>query len=214
MRLRNKPWALDYIQDYPQWASLDPSQWKGRWQERFDTPQPIHLEIGPGKGQFLIQMARRHPEINFIGLERQKNVLVSLLEKQVEDPVGNLQVVLADARLLNQYFQAGELAQIYLNFSDPWPKARHAKRRLTSPQFLEAYRAVLIPQGQIHLKTDNRQLFEYSLLSLNQAGLDFLDLSLDLHARQDPVNIMTEYEERFAGQGQVIYQLKAQFPKE
>lgn len=214
MRVRKKPWADDFINDHQEFIVLEPQQLQGKWQERFAKDQPLAVEIGTGKGQFITEMAKKYPNINFIGIELQTSVIAVALRKLVENPLPNVQLVLTDGADVNEIFATGEVDRIYLNFSDPWPKKRHAKRRLTSPQFLKGYQIVLNPTGDIEFKTDNRGLFEYSLGSFNNYGLVFDDVYLDLHrseANED--NVETEYEQKFSAKGP-IYKLVAHFKTE
>ncbi len=211
MRLRNKPEAPQKIASYPQYIPDQPEEWKGRWSERFENKQPLHIEIGMGKGQFVYQMAKQHPEINYIGIELQTSVIVSALDKQVEDPQPNLQLLHVNGGELTQYFAENEVDRVYLNFSDPWPKTRHEKRRLTYQTFLAVYENILIPNGEIHFKTDNQGLFEYSLVSFSQYGMLLKQVWLDLHQSDYEGNIMTEYEEKFSSRGNRIYRVEAQF---
>ena len=196
MRLRNKPWAKDALAAHPEMVIQNPAEWKGRWHERFGNNNPIHIEIGSGKGQFVSGMARQNPNINYIGIEIQESVLVVALEKALAADVPNLQLLHVNGGQVTDYFEDGEVAQIYLNFSDPWPKKRHAKRRLTHESFLVGYEKVLPPFGELHFKTDNRGLFEYSLASFSQFGLVLKQVWLDLHQVEFPGNVMTEYEEK------------------
>ena len=196
MRLRNKPWAKDALAAHPEMVIQNPAEWKGRWHERFDNNNPIHIEIGSGKGQFVSGMARQNPNINYIGIEIQESVLVVALEKALAADVPNLQLLHVNGGQVTDYFEDGEVDQIYLNFSDPWPKKRHAKRRLTHESFLVGYEKVLPPFGELHFKTDNRGLFEYSLASFSQFGLVLKQVWLDLHQVEFPGNVMTEYEEK------------------
>ncbi|WP_411953686.1 tRNA (guanosine(46)-N7)-methyltransferase TrmB [Alkalibacillus sp. S2W] len=211
MRLRNKPWAEDYIHNHSHIVELNPYERKGQWQELFDHQQPLALEIGTGKGRFIDGMARQHPEMNFIGIERDKNVIVSAIDKLNDPDVHNAQLIHENAKDLRDMFGENEVDYLYLNFSDPWPKTRHEKRRLTYYTFLEQYQNVLKDDGVIIMKTDNRQLFEYSLVSFSQFGMTLQEVTLDLHANDDGTNIMTEYEEKFSEKGQVIYRCKASF---
>ncbi len=207
MRLRNIPRAGEVIA-----ASTlvvhEPKQQKGRWQELFGNTHPVHIEVGMGKGQFLTQLARLHPEINYVGIERYTSVLlraVEKLEKQEEKPE-NLLFICMDARELPEVFGEGEVARIYLNFSDPWPKDRHANRRLTSRQFLERYEKILAPDGMVEFKTDNRDLFDFSLEEIAPAGWKLKLLTYDLHKDAELMrdNVMTEYEEKFSAKGNPI----------
>ncbi len=212
MRLRHKPWAQDRINDYPQYVSPAPETHRGHWQERFEKQQPLHIEVGSGKGQFIINLAKQNPEINYIALEIQTSVTVMILDKQIEAQLPNLQIIHGNGGHLNQYFAPGEVDLVYLNFSDPWPKKRHEKRRLTSKHFLDQYREVLKPEGEIHFKTDNRGLFEYSLANLSQCGWILKQVWLDLHEDGLSNNVMTEYEEKFSQKGHPIYRLEAYYP--
>lgn len=189
----------------------DAKERPGKWQELFGNDHPIHIEIGMGKGQFLMELARRNPDINYLGMERYSSVLLRALQKMEEEPLPNLYFLCEDAAELPEMFANGELNRIYLNFSDPWPKARHAKRRLTSTEFLARYNLVLAADGQIEFKTDNMDLFDFSLESVEEAGWRLVGCSRDLH--HDPTmnedNIMTEYEEKFSAKGNPIYKLVA-----
>ena len=213
MRLRNIPKA-EHVLAESTFVVADGLGQKGRWKTSFPKENPIFLEIGAGKGQFLIEQARRHPERNFIGIERYSSVLLRAVEKleAMTEPPANLLFLCEDARRLPELFEQGEIAHIYLNFSDPWPKARHAKRRLTSPEFLERYRQVLAAGGQIECKTDNEELFAFSLESVENAnGWELFASTRDLHhdAVMRKGNVMTEYEEKFASQGKPICKLLA-----
>lgn len=215
MRLRNKPWADDKIEAHPNYITTNGEEWKGKWQERFPKEQPLHLEIGCGKGRFIIEMAKRHPEINFIGMELQTSVIVTVLEKQIEEELPNLQLLSGHARLISDYFGTDEISKIMLTFSDPWPKNRHEKRRLTHSRYLEQYQDILKPDGELYFKTDNQGLFEFSLVSLNNYGMRFDEVVLDLHnSDQAEENIMTEFEEKFSKKGNRIHQLRARFKTE
>lgn len=211
MRIRKKPWAAKYIQDHADYIVTNPQNWIGRWQERFTKTQSLDVEIGAGKGQFIIQMAKQHSEINYIGVELQESVIATALRRFMTDPLPNLQFVLTDGADLDEFFHPNEIEKIFLNFSDPWPKKRHAKRRLTSPRFLKTYQTVLAHEGQIEFKTDNRGLFEYSLVTMNNFPMHFDEVSLDLHeSPENETNIETEYEEKFSPNGP-IYKLVVHF---
>ena len=211
MRLRNKPGAKEAIAAHPHYILTDGTDYKGRWQERFETNQPLHIEVGSGKGQFVVNMAKAHPTINYIGIEVQQNAIISILEKQMEEQLPNLQLLLVDGAELTDIFDEGEVDQVYLNFSDPWPKTRHKKRRLTFKTFLNTYETIAKPKAELHFKTDNLGLFEYSLGSLSQYGMTLKQVWLDLHASSYEGNIMTEYEEKFSAKGQPIYRVEAIF---
>ena len=204
MRLRKVKNALEKIQEYPNIVIQNATSNKGKWNEVFKNNNPIYLEIGMGKGKFIIENARRNPDINYIGLELQESVLVRALEKLIEEPLDNLVLLHEDAFELNNIFEDGEIDKIYLTFSDPWPKSRHAKRRLTCNNILNSYRKALKLDGTIEFKTDNRKLFEYSILEFIQNGLEFKELSLNLHEDKEDI-ITTEYEDKFVAKGNVIY---------
>ncbi|AMX82566.1 tRNA (guanine-N7)-methyltransferase [Geobacillus subterraneus] len=212
MRLRNKPWAKEKIAAYPQYVIPDPETKRGRWHELFGNDRPIHIEIGTGKGKFITEMARLHPDVNFIGIELYPSVLVSALDKLIEGELPNVRLLNANAKDLAAFFADGEIARLYLNFSDPWPKKRHEKRRLTYREFLALYDRILSADGDIHLKTDNQSFFEYSLVSLSQYGFVLAAVQLDLHRSDVVGNVMTEYEEKFSAKGNRIYRCEALRP--
>ena len=205
MRLKNVPGAREAI-DASSFTISDPEAWKGRWQEVFGRKAPLHIEIGMGKGQFLTSLASTHPEINYIGIEKFSSVLVRAVQKQNELELPNLRLIRMDADGLTDVFAPGEIDRIYLNFSDPWPKERHAKRRLTSVEFLRRYENILAKDGRVEFKTDNQPLFDFSLEAAEEAGWKLLAVTRDLHhdASMKEGNIMTEYEERFSAQGNPI----------
>ncbi|MCM3742322.1 tRNA (guanosine(46)-N7)-methyltransferase TrmB [Oceanobacillus luteolus] len=213
MRQRYKPWADDFLNEHQDLIIQNPAEHKGKWQKLFSKEQPLHLEIGTGKGQFIVGMAKQHPDINFIGMEVAKSIVVTAGEKMLEAELDNLLLIHADASHLLDYFETDEISTLYLNFSDPWPKNRHEKRRLTYSSFLKQYQEVLHSEGELIFKTDNRGLFEYSLCSFSAYGMLLKEVSLDLHKDEDPLNIMTEYEEKFSAKGQPIYRCKALFQK-
>lgn len=210
MRLRHIPGAEQMIEESP-YVIQNPKEKKGLWREIFGNDHPIHIEIGMGKGQFIIEMAKRNPEINYIGIERYSTVLVKALRKREQEELGNLYFMCIDARLLAEVFAVGEVAKIYLNFSDPWPKDRHAGRRLTSPQFMAVYHQFLAAEGQVEFKTDNRELFDYSLEAIPEAGWKLFASTFDLHhdAQLNEGNVMTEYETKFSAEGKPICKLIA-----
>ena len=204
MRLRKVKNALEKIEQYPNIVIPNALENKGKWNEVFKNNNPIYLEIGMGKGKFIIEHAKRNPDINYIGLEVEESVLVRALEKLIDEPLDNLFLLHIDAFKLNEIFEDGEISKIFLNFSDPWPKSRHAKRRLTCNNILNSYRKALKIDGSIEMKTDNRKLFEYSILEFIHNGLEFNDLSLNLHEDKEDI-ITTEYEDKFISKGNVIY---------
>ena len=208
MRLRNIKGAREAIEASP-YVILDPENYKGRWHEVFGNDHPLRLEVGMGKGQFIMEQARRHPEVNFIGIEMYSSVLIRALQKMEEEELPNLKFLRIDARTLPECFAQGEVDRIYLNFSDPWPKDRHAKRRLTSRQFLARYDQVLKSDGIIEFKTDNRPLFDFSLEEAKEANWHIDLCTYDLHHEEELMqdNIMTEYEARFSAQGNPIHKM-------
>ena len=211
MRLRNIPSAKQELAESPYVVNeTAQSELRSRWSEYFENDHPIHIEIGMGKGQFLLELARREPEINFIGIERYSSVLVHPVRKlEALAPLHNIVLLRMDAERLTEVFAPGEVNRIYLNFSDPWPKDRHAKRRLPGRVFLGRYEQVLVPGGLVEFKTDNRGLFDFALEEAKEAGWTIDACTYDLH--HDPVmnegNIMTEYETRFSGLGNPIFKL-------
>ena len=211
MRVRNRKGATELLEAHPQYVILNPADAKGRWQEIFGNDHPIHVEVGSGKGAFVSGMAMANPEINYIGIDIQKSVLSYALDKVLATDVPNIKLLWVDGSDLTDYFEEGEIDRLYLNFSDPWPKKRHEKRRLTYQSFLATYQQILPENGEIHFKTDNRGLFEYSLVSFSQYGMKLKGVWLDLHASDFEDNVLTEYEQKFANKGQVIYRVEAAF---
>ena len=211
MRVRNRKGATELLEAHPQYVILNPADAKGRWQEIFGNDHPIHIEVGSGKGAFVSGMAKANPEINYIGIDIQKSVLSYALDKVLATDVPNIKLLWVDGSDLTDYFEEGEIDRLYLNFSDPWPKKRHEKRRLTYQSFLATYQQILPENGEIHFKTDNRGLFEYSLVSFSQYGMKLKGVWLDLHACVFEDNVLSEYEQKFANKGQVIYRVEAAF---
>lgn len=206
MRLRNITGSREVIAD-SQFVVHEPVAQKGCWSILFGNSHPIHIEIGMGKGRFLMELAARNPEINYIGIEKYSSVLLRAIQKMEERELPNLRFIRMDAEELCEVFDRGEVAKIYLNFSDPWPKDRHAKRRLPSRQFLERYHQILAADGRVEFKTDNMELFDFALAELAPAGWQTEAVTRDLHhdAALSVGNIMTEYEERFSSKGNPIY---------
>ena len=182
---------------------------KHHWAEVFGNPNPVRVEIGMGKGTFLMRMAAAFPSINFVGIEKYSSVLLRAVQKQEEDPLPNVKFIRMDAEYIEDVFAPGEVDRIYLNFSDPWPKEKHAKRRLTSRQFLNRYDRILRPGGLVEFKTDNDALFAFSLEEAPEAGWSVIAQTFDLHrdAEMKEGNIMTEYEEKFSLLGNKIHKL-------
>lgn len=209
MRQRNKPWASDFLKSNSNLVIPNASEHKNNWQSVFGNKHAIHVEIGTGKGQFLVGMAKQFPDINFIGIELEKNIIVTAAQKVLESELDNVLLLNENAMDISDIFAVNEIATVYLNFSDPWPKNRHEKRRLTYHTFLEQYQAILKPESELILKTDNQGLFEFSLVSFSDFGMTLKEVNLNLHDHQDPQNVMTEYEEKFSAQGQPIYRCRA-----
>lgn len=205
MRLRNNPKAYDIMEENSDLVILNPIEYKGRFKSIFDKAQPLHIEIGMGKGDFIYEMALKKPNINFIGIEKFPSVLAAAINKMnKKDKLNNLRLMHYDAIQLDEVFETDEVDRIYLNFSDPWPKKKHSKRRLTSSSFLDVYKNILVNDGHIEFKTDNRGLFEYSLISINQYGMNLEYVSLDLHHSPEVIdNVMTEYERKFSVNGPI-----------
>ena len=217
MRLRRKPWIDTAILDYADFVTPLGGDWAaltGHWAETFGRSAPLYVEIGVGKGGFLTELAAQSPDVNYVGLEAQQGVLYFAARKAAERGLKNVRLVVFDAARLTELFAPAEVDRIYLNFSDPWPKARHAKRRLTSPLFLARYRAVLRADGELRFKTDNMGLFDYSLETMAAEGWHLSEVTHDLHALGEPDNIMTEYERKFSARGAKIGRLVARPPVE
>lgn len=206
MRLRNITGSREVIAASP-YVVHEEQAFREKWQKVFENNHPIHIEIGMGKGKFIYTMARLHPDINYIGIEKYSSVLLRAIQKMEEEELPNLKFIRMDAEEITEVFAPGEVGRIYLNFSDPWPKDRHAKRRLPSRQFLERYDKILEVQGQLEFKTDNRELFDFAVEELAPAGWKAHVITYDLH--KDAVlmegNVMTEYEEKFSAMGNPIY---------
>lgn len=219
MRLRNKPWVSGAIAEfdfvYTKEHPADESQ-RGRWREVMGVSPdtPLFVELGTGKGDFITQLAAREPSAAFIGIEAQQVVLYSAAKKlkAMEPPVKNARLLVFDINDLEKIFAPGEVSGFFINFCDPWPKARHAKRRLTHRSFLARYRTLLAAGGKLVFKTDNRPLFDFSLEEFWESGLRVEDVSYDLHAENRPDNIETEYERKFSRFGEKINRCEVYFP--
>lgn len=209
MRLRHIPGSEQQIAESP-YVIGNPEEKKAHWADVFGNENPVHIEVGMGKGKFLMELARMHPDINYVGIERYSTVLLKAIRKQEALKLPNLFFLREDAGTLADIFGPGEVAKIYLNFSDPWPKDRHAKRRLTSPRFMAVYDRILKPEGIVEFKTDNQELFAYSLQSVPEAGWNVDWHTFDLHhSEYGEGNVMTEYEAKFSAQGKPICKLTA-----
>lgn len=209
MRLRNIPGSREVIAEsrfvIPETEAGKEWPVRGRWAEEFGNDSPIRIEIGMGKGAFIMEQARKNPDINFVGIEKYSSVLIRAIQKQELEDLPNLKFIRMEAEYITDVFAHGEVDRIYLNFSDPWPKEKHAKRRLTSHQFLARYDRILKPDGIVEFKTDNQDLFAFSLKEVPVAGWTILAATCDLHGSDMcEGNIMTEYETKFSAMGQKI----------
>lgn len=211
MRIRKKKHADERLTQCEGYYIENPSDYKGKWNTVFPSNGELHLEIGCGKGRFITESAKLNPKINYIAVEVCLDVLVLAAEKAKKSELKNVKFILMDARNLREVFADGEIDRIYLNFSDPWPKNRHYKRRLTYKDFLELYVKVLKKDCPIYFKTDNRNLFEFSLNSFCNNDFRLKNITLDLHNSGYKGNVMTEYEERFFAGGNPIYRLEATY---
>ena len=215
MRLRNIPRAEGVLEAHDKVIKQEKEK-KGHWREVFGNEHPVYIEIGMGKGQFLTSLALQNPDRNYIGIERYSSVLVRAVErldqmKEKEQAPDNIRFICMDAAEITEVFEEGEVAGIYLNFSDPWPKKRHARRRLTSKEYFERYDRILAPQGRVEFKTDNQELFAFSLEQVEEAGWRVCMQTADLHRNREMNrgNVMTEYEEKFSARGNPICKLVA-----
>ena len=205
MRLRNIKGSRENIQA-SKYVVQEYREQKGKWRELFGNDHPIHIEIGMGKGRFLMDMATLYPEINYVGIEKYSSVLLRGIQKQEELQLPNVMFIRMEAEYITEVFAKDEVDRIYLNFSDPWPKDRHAKRRLESREFLKRYNEILVPEGVVEFKTDNMDLFEFALEEVEPAGWKLRQWTKDLHhdPKMNAGNVMTEYEERFSSVGNPI----------
>ena len=210
MRLRHIKGAEEQIAESP-YVIQEPELHKGSWNQVFGNDNPIQIEVGMGKGRFIMELAQQNPDINYIGIERYSSVLLRGLQKRAQLELNNIYFMCIDAKNMADYFAPGEVDKIYLNFSDPWPKDRHAKRRLTSRQFFARYDQILKKEGHLEFKTDNQDLFTFSLEEVPEAGWKLDASTRDLHhdAVLNEGNVMTEYEEKFSSKGNPICKLIA-----
>ena len=205
MRLRNITGSREVIGD-SRFVVHEPNEQKGKWQEVFGNTNPIRIEIGMGKGKFLHTLAKMNPDVNYIGIEKYSSVLLRAIQKMEQEELPNLVFIRMDAEEIEDVFAPEEVDKIYLNFSDPWPKDRHAKRRLPSRQFLGRYNNILKKDGRLEFKTDNRDLFDFAVAELPEAGWKTEAITYDLHHEEEMLrgNVMTEYEEKFSSMGNPI----------
>lgn len=220
MRLRNIKGSREYIaaskyiikEERAEGVSFEERySWsvKGRWDEVFGNDHPVRIEIGMGKGAFLMELARRNPGINYVGIEKYSSVILRAVQKQDKEELPNIRLIRMEAENINDVFAPGEVDRIYLNFSDPWPKDAHADRRLTSRRFLERYKGILKEGGMIEFKTDNQELFDFSLEQIEESEWTIKLVTRDLHGSKELMkdNIMTEYEKRWSEEGKPIYKM-------
>lgn len=213
MRLRGRKGIRENLEQQQELVVLNPREYKGRWAEVFGNGRPIHIELGMGKGQFISGMSVKYPDVNFIGMDMYDELIRRASEKvrakwdeQGAKEPETVRLALGNIEMIEEFFAPGEVERIYLNFSDPWPKKKHWRRRLTHPRFLDKYRQLLNENGEIHFKTDSRVLFEFSLNAFAAVGLQMNDISLSLHEGGiNEAQVMTEYESKFVGQGMPIY---------
>ena len=211
MRVRRVPGAYEALTELKTYFIEKPEEHKGKWREVFGNDHPIHAEFGGGKGKFIIEMAMKYPEVNFIMVDAVTEVVLKAAQRAERHHLPNLKIVMLDLRFAENYFAEQELDRIYLNFSDPWPKKRHYKRRLTHREFLEIYKRILKTDGWIHFKTDNRGLFEFSLNEFAETDMIMRNITLDLHALGCEDNVMTEYESKFSSMGHPIYRIEVTY---
>ena len=205
MRLKCVKGAKEKVESSP-YLILNPLEYKGNYQKLFNNTNPIYIEIGMGKGNFIIENAKKYPDINFIGIEKYDSVIVRAIEKLEQLELPNLRLIRIDANNIVDVFDK-EIDLVYLNFSDPWPKARHEKRRLSSHEFLKKYDSIFKNKKNIIMKTDNIKLFEFSIMSYTSYGYKINKISLDLYKDDISNNIPTEYEMKFNELGFPIYKI-------
>ena len=203
MRLRKKPHTFEKLENFSEFVTIEKidSSRAGNWKKLFGNENPLYVELGTGKGDFITQNAEINPAINFIGLEMEAEVVLKAARKIQEKNLSNVKIIVFDINHVEEIFSENEVDRFYINFCDPWPKKRHAKRRLTYITFLQKYQKILKPHGQIFFKTDNRALFDFSLEQFALANFKVSELTYDLHANEPPDNIRTEYENRFSAAG-------------
>lgn len=213
MRLRYVKGGLERLEEHDK-VVTEPEDYKGKWRGLFGNENPIHVEFGSGRGGFIMGMAEKNPDINYLAFERNSKVIIRGVNKLPENPGANFYLVHSDIRKIEDIFVDDEIDRVYLNFSDPWPKKRHNRRRLTYRSFLKLYEKLMIPSGELHFKTDNVDLFDFSIKELKEIGWDVTMITRDLHnSEYVEGNVMTEYEEKFSERGQAINKLIAVSPK-
>lgn len=211
MRLRNNPNALKQLMEHDDIFVAKPQLLKGKWREHFGNDNRIAAELGMGRGRFISTHAHNDPDSNFIGIDVKDEVVLDAMERVARLKLKNLALIVSNIADIEEIFAPGELDTLFINFSDPWPKARHAKRRLTNRLFLDKYKNVLKPGGDIIFKTDSRELFDFSLKEFSECGFELLSITYDLQSENDPTNVVTEYENRFMKKGILINRLIARY---
>jgi tRNA (guanine-N7-)-methyltransferase len=211
VRVRKKAWIPKRIQELSHLVVADPTVYKGQWRQYFQNDHPLHVEVGTGKGRFITTLADQNRQVNFIGVEYVLDVIYYAALRAADLDSAHIALLCVDVSELLDVFAVGEINRLYINFCDPWPKTRHAKRRLTHHDFLARYKKILARGGEIHFKTDNEQLFAYSLNEF-AADRDFQlkNITLDLHNSEFNGNVMTEYEEKFSSEGMKIFRCEVQ----
>ena len=204
MRMRKKSWAEPFLTEHDDVVIASPQSLKGQWKTKLNK-NTLHVEIGSGKGDYFTLMSKQYPDSGWVGIEKNNNMAAIAAKKAVESKQDNVLLIAQDAENISEWFEDGEVDVIHLNFSDPWPKAGYKKRRLSHRRFLEVYEKLLCEQGQIIMKTDNRKLFEFSLLEFAQCSFILSDVSVDFRAEEHPEDVMTEYERKFMELNQPIY---------
>jgi len=205
LRIRKKPHTEEKLQDFADFVTVGEigEETKGSWRKLFsdDLSRELYVELGAGKGDFITALAERNLDKNFLGLEMEKEVVLKAARKIEEKNLSNVRLAVFDINNIEKIFAEGEVDRLYINFCDPWPKKRHFKRRLTYIKFLDMYQKILKPGGEIHFKTDNRNLFDFSLEQFAEKNFEVRELTFDLHANEPADNIRTEYENKFSAQG-------------
>lgn len=208
MRHRRRNWQTQLLEQELAWHIKKPSELKGSWKQSYDK---LHVEIGSGKGQYVVEMAKLYPQTLFVAVERMPLIGAYILRRLENEPLDNVKVIIDNAQYIEDWFDEHEIDVIHLNFSDPWPKKAHLKRRLTYRDFLKVYQRLLKEEGEIQFKTDNVGLFEFSMVELSQFGAKCIDFSVDFRREEQPQDALTEYEERFLSLNQPIYRSVWQF---
>lgn len=215
MRARKKKHGAERLAACDKFFIHAPQSLKGNWKNVFENDNPIYVEIGCGKGRFITESAKLHPDVNYIGIERVPDIIMLAGEKLMREELKNVRLIMADAEKLSEYFEKGEIDRIYLNFSDPWKKARQAKRRLTYHSFLASYKSVLAEKGTVEFKTDNRPLFDFSVEEMQTYGWELSQVCYDLHQSEyEKDNVHTEYEDNFSAKGFTINRLVGRPPRD